>query len=228
MFNSAKNIKNLLLFATTMLIAGQAQAAKVCTLRSSSGTCLFWSGSLDCENLSASGIGNVAAVDGATLTCEALSPEYDPSRPEKGQEDLPVPVLALCLNHGENLPSGRNAISGVFTGIKPVVTTDLEKNGSVKNEKAHATLQQSELDQICQDEVNKNWSGLDAVPTKTKIKVRFQNPTTGDDVSQFFDCSLPNPGTLQYFPNPSDGSYVGNDGKPSGYLERRQFECKAL
>jgi hypothetical protein len=213
MYNSRKLIRNLLLFVTTLLIAAQAEAAKVCTLRSSSGTCLFWSGSLDCENLSASGLGD-AANEGATLTCEALPPDDTSDS---------VPVLVYCLNRGTNLPSGRNAISGVFTGSKQV--TAIDKNGSVKNERIHATLQQSELDQICQDDVNKNWTGLDAVPTRTKIKVSVFEGTV-DEVSQFFDCSLPNPDTLQYFPNPTTGNYVDDSGKPSGYLERRQFECK--
>jgi hypothetical protein len=182
------------------------EAYAVCTLRSSSGKCLFWSGSVDCENLNATGVGNVTK-DPKSLQCK-VDPPLNATN---------VPVIVFCSNNGGNVAPGVNGVldSG-FSGFATIFPSQVDRNGNVKgiNVKAQANATQlAQVTPICQNALNVNWYAIDIVPASASVAVKLVDDVTGLPIDEAkFDCVLPNPSTLGW-------------DKRAGKPERRQYNC---
>ena len=174
-----------------------------CYLRSSSGSCLFWSGSLDCEGISASGLGNVQ--DGNTaISCQVTSSGV---------------ALVFCQNSGGNIGIGANAFEpGEISGLSEVTPAQVSKNGSTKglSVKATANLSNPAFVAACEQQ-NKNWSPIDVVPVNGNVVVEVVEKNedgeyVGTGNKAEFHCELPNPETLSW-------------DKKQNRPERRQYAC---
>ncbi|MGE0822695.1 MAG: hypothetical protein AB7G75_06220 [Candidatus Binatia bacterium] len=160
----------------TILLATAANA-RVC-LFYQGGTCLFWSGSVECD-LNANGVGNVKK-DPKSLACNVVAQGTG---------------LLLCGNPGSKAKAapGIQVVTvpqnfGASTGI-----TSVDKNGV-----ATATVVTSAnlpgLDEFCP---NTNWVALDYVPCAASIEAELTDDI-GTISSATFSCTLPSCETLGY------------------------------
>lgn len=187
-------------------MVGTEAMARVCVLKSSSGICKVWSGSLSCEDLNATGVGNVEK-DPKSMGCRG-----NPIVPGS-----PMPVVVFCANNGENVAPGVNGILyGSISGFATIFPSQVDKNGVAKgiNVKASVTAEQlAQLDPICHAVLNENWFAAEAVPIDTLVQVNVIDDATDEIIDQaIFECHLPNPESLGW-------------DKKAKAPERRQFGC---
>jgi hypothetical protein len=182
--------------------------ARTCVLRSSSGACKVWSGSVSCENLNATGVGNVTKDDKYMGCMVSALP---------GGENA-FPVIVFCANNGGNVAPGVNAtIAGSLSGIATIFPEQVDKNGVAKgiNVKASPTDGQLDsLDTVCEAALNTNWFAIDVVPIDTLVSVLLLDDSMGEEVvdQANFECHLPNPESLGW-------------DKKANAPERRQYNC---
>ena len=184
-------------------IVGTEAIARVCVLRSSSGTCLYYSGSVECE-LNAD---HVNLKDNPELSCTVTPPTSPGS--EGG--------LLLCGNPGnkQKPASGIQVISipaansppsfGASVGIRK---QDIQ-NGVATVPPIFASPDLSQFNSFCP---NPGWIVLDYVPCQASIEAK-QSDQVGSIDTATFSCTLPNCNTLGY---------------TNGKFDRRQYECTQL
>lgn len=188
--------------AALLLMAAPSAMGAVCVLKSTSGTCKLWSGSVDCEDLNATGVGNVTK-DPKYLACDVQAPSGNTL----------VSGLVFCSNGGNNVAPGAQAfISGGFSGFATIFPSQVDRNGVARGVKVHAAVDQNglrQLDQYCQ---NANWYAIDFVPVQMGVSVNLLDATNTVIDTTTFQCSLPNPLTLGW-------------DKKAQKPERRQYNC---
>jgi hypothetical protein len=194
----------LLAISVASILATEAMAA-VC-IKTASGSCKFFTGSVSCEDLGANGVGNVIK-DPKSMSCEV--------GPLAGNNS--VPMLVYCSNGGGNVAPGVNAtISGISAGFATIYPGQVDKNGVAKGIKVKAEPtddQRAQLESICDATLNPNWYYVDSLPIDASIEVLLIDDTTQEILGNtLFNCHLPNPETLQW------------DNKAKA-PERRQYEC---
>lgn len=202
--------KPLLLIAIAVLAAPvyvpNADAA-VCLLRSSSGTCKYWSGSVECDDLNASKLGNVT-MDPKYMSC-GVSPT--------GDQPDGLDGLVFCSNGGDNVAPGRQAflLGPGFSGMTMISEYQVQKNGFASEIDVTAKLSEEGLyvlDQFCQ---NDNWYAVDFVPCAMDVTVAVVDEEGAVTDTKQFSCSLPQCDTLAW-------------DKLQQRPERRQYECSEL
>jgi hypothetical protein len=186
-------------------MVGTEAMARVCVLRSSSGQCKVWSGTISCEDLNASGVGNVVK-DPKSMGCRA-----------DALPGIAFTVIAFCANQGGNVAPGVSGIlASPLSGQATIFPSQVDKNGFAKgiNVKASPTPEQlAEADQACRDALNSNWFAVDVVPIDTLVSVNVIDDMTGEITqSASFECHLPNPDSLGW-------------NKKANAPERRRFDC---
>ncbi len=169
-----------LLSMSTVALLGTEANARVCLL-SQGGSCIFWSGSVECD-LTATGVGDIKH-DPKSLGCNINSTGTG---------------LLLCGNPGAH----HNAAPGiqVVTVPESFGSTTAIKNVD-KNGKASATVITSpdltSLNSFCP---NTNWVALDYVPCTPSIDAALLDQDGTLD-SATYSCTLPSCETLGYDPN---------------------------
>jgi hypothetical protein len=193
--------------AMAAFLNGGGGSGDYCTSNPTSPLCLY-SGSLSCEKIAASGLGNVS-LDDKYVACYGLPlPDGDGT----------IPVVVFCANKGGNVAPGVQAVSPVqFTGESTIFPAEVDDNGHATDLKVHSVLspeELAELDQACHDALNKNWFAVDAVGIDMLVKVFLWDDPDGNTVLDELDytCHLPN------------GESLGWDKKAQA-PERRLYEC---
>jgi hypothetical protein len=193
----------LLGISMSVLVWSEA-SAKVCVLKSATGACLYWSGSVECQ-INATGVGNVLKTP-TYLGCEASGSEW---------------VLG-CGNPGSNnlLAPGNNAVyvSGDLSGAVELSPEQVSQNGQAlatayaKPTEAFLAYLNSNFLTECP---NPNWVIKDAVPCNMTVKdvlleeIGGEICITGEAV---FNCTLP------------DCENLGVNSVTKTF-ERRQYSC---
>lgn len=207
------NQKNVL-FALLGLAVGAmvipAANAGTCLMKSSSGACLMYTGSVRCEDLNASGLGNVNK-----------DPKYWSCKVEKPLDNTVLPGIVYCGNKGGNIGVGAQAwIANGFSGLATITPSQVDKNGFASGGLVSATAnaaQLAALDYVCWSQ-NSNWNAIDFVPTAMSVAVQVLDENgvltyTGSQLNETtFDCVLPNPETMTW-------------DKKAGTPERRAYNC---
>jgi len=176
-----------------MFIVPQVMA-QTC-LYSLGGSCLFWSGSVSCENLSATGLGNVAK-DPTYIRCTANATAADPTQ---------LAGVVFCSNKGGNVAPGINGfILDSLTGAATINQSQVDSNGNATGISVHATPTAEDLAYLTTNVCmlhNKNWFAIDFVPAAMTVNVQ-----TVDDDTPSLLTSIVDPTTgLQLYPNGTDG-----------------------
>ena len=191
------------IFGISMIaIVGTEAVAAVCALRSKSGTCLFWSGSVECD-LNADQIGSLK--DKPELSCTVT-----PSTSVGLQGGL-----LTCGNPGANRKTspGVQVVSVPPASAPPFFgkSTGIQKQ-DIQNGVASVTIitspDLSRLNSFCP---NPNWVVLDYVPCQASIEAK-QSDTVGPIDTKTFSCTLPSCSTLGFDP-------------VTGKFDRRQYDC---
>jgi hypothetical protein len=165
-------------FAIGMVaILGTESMARVCTLRSTSGTCLFWSGSVECD-LNADQVGSLK--DKPELTC-SVQPTGDGA--------------ILCGNPGSKQKPA-SGVQIVFISSSSVPTfskSELIEKGEINNGVAYKVVTAepsafvlSQLNSFCK---NTGWVVLDYVPCQANIEAK-QSDNLGSIDAAMFNCNL--------------------------------------
>jgi len=184
-------------------ILGTESVARVCTLKSSSGTCLFWSGSVECD-LNADQVGSLK--DNPELSCTVT-----PSSVAESQGGL-----LLCGNPGrkQKPASGIQVISIPAASSPPSFGASIGiqkqniQNGVATVPPISASPNLSQFNSFCP---NPSWVVLDYVPCQASIEAK-QSDTVGPIDTKTFSCTLPSCSTLGFDP-------------VTGKFERRQYQC---
>ncbi len=188
------------------LSATGAEAA-VCKLRSSSGTCLFWSGSVEGALITDTTVhkGDSAAV---TATPIFLS----------GAGQISPSGMILCKNQGNNVSPGIQAlfVSSGYNIVQTGTSSSFTKNGNITT----TTVIANQADQAALNALaaqwcpNGNWKIIDTVPCSASIASSIA------DESATFAC------TLDYPPTSSCQTLQWTiTGKGSASFERRQYNA---
>ena len=192
----------LLGISLTALVGNEA-SARVCVMRSPTGACLVWSGSIEC-GIGATGVGNVLQ-DPVTLSCTAT-----------GTDQWAV----ACGNPGSNTwtAPGINLVtfSGTVSGEYQLTPADVNRNGQAYGY-AVAKPSDSLLSAIHDAGAcpNLNWIAIDAVPCTMQVR-DMQLDALGCITSDaYYNCTLPDCGTLGW--NTSTQMF-----------ERRQYVCTQI
>jgi len=168
----------------------------------------YWTGSVSCENIRVTGLGNVS-LDPKFLACTANAVD----------EQVGTPVVVFCANNGGNVAPGVQAfLAAPIGGITTIFPDQVDKNGTAKNLKVHAEAtpeQLQALNTVCQDALNINWFAVDVVPIDALIKVLVLDDQNGTLQEKDALCHLPN------------GESLGWDKKAQA-PERRQYDCTEL
>ena len=204
------NLKTLLLGMVVLLsqlLACDAMA-RVCLLRSASGSCTFWSGSVECEDLNANGIGNVKK-NPTYMACSVLPP---PLATE-------VEGMLFCSNGGGNVAPGVQAfVVNGFKGLATITPSQVDKNGFASGINVKASIPPSllgpnpadpSLAQYCQ---NSNWWAVDFVPSSMSVDVNVLDSSGTVVDTEHYLCTLPHPETLTW-------------DKFAKRPERREYDC---
>lgn len=183
-------------------ILGTEAVARVCVLRSTSGTCLYYSGSVECD-LNADQVGSLK--DNPELSCTVT-----PSTLAGSQGGL-----LTCGNPGANRKTspGIQVVSVPPSSAPPFFgkNTGIRKQ-DIQNGVAYVTVTTSpDLSQFISFCPNPNWIVLDYVPCQASIEAK-QSDTVGPIDTKTFSCTLPNCSTLGFDP-------------VTGEFERRQYQC---
>jgi hypothetical protein len=184
-------------------IVGTEAVARVCVLRSSSGTCLYYSGSVECD-LNADQIGPLSSEP--KLSC-IVTPSTLPD--SEG--------LLLCGNPGAK----KTASPGVQIVHVPgpespsfIISTWLITKNDIKGGVAYADFKTfadlSDFNSFCP---NLGWVALDYVPCEATIKAEQSDNISIVD-SKTFSCALQSCSTLTY------GLTVNGP-----RFERRPYQC---
>ncbi len=185
-----KFFKALLGIGAGLMFAPMAMAT--CSPTSLYGTCLWYTGSVWCNNLSAVGIGSTNNTD-KFMNCSIESTGTDASG-----NPLPIQGVLFCANKGGKVAPGVNAFANDgFTGTATITTSQIDTNGTAHgiNVEALATDQLASMNQYCQ---NPNWNAIDFVPSAMNTMVTVTD-SSGDVVStSTWYCELPNPDTLTW------------------------------
>jgi len=194
-----------LLAVSCVITLGSDASARVCLVKQG-GSCVFWSGSVSCENLNASGVGNVRK-DPKNMECSISAPAVASS----------IPGLVFSANNaGKVAPGAQASAASDFGGISTIFPGQVDKNGFASGINVKAALLDTELaqlDQFCQNDI---WFAIDFVPCAMQAKVTLVDEDTGDILGdETFDCQLPQCET------------IGWD-KKAQTPERRQYECVRL
>ena len=201
MFNKPTLLGAIIVTAGTLLFAADA-VARVCLLRSSSGVCRFWSGSVSCEELNASGVGNVNK-NPKSLECDINPPLEQPE----------IAGLVFCANNGGNVAPGVQAsVAESFTGEAQIFKSQVDKNGIASGINVTANADLASLDTVCADELNRNWTAYDFVPCEMTVAVNLVDESDEVLAGESHSCSLPQCATLQW------------DFK-ADRPERREYDC---
>lgn len=200
--NLVKSRSAMLTVAALFFFSAPSALGAVCVLKSTSGTCRLWSGSVECENLNATGVGNVTK-DPKFMACDVQPPAGNTL----------VSGLVFCSNGGSNVAPGAQAfLSGGFSGFASIFPSQVDRNGVARGVKVRAAVDQNglrQLDQYCQ---NANWYAIDFVPAQMDVSVNLLDATNTVIDSAMFRCSLPNPQTLAW-------------DKKAQKPERREYTC---
>jgi hypothetical protein len=193
-----------------MMIASDAEA-RVCLLRSTSGQCVFWSGSVECENLGTGGAGaedkssfgrSVAAARAMGCAVSSLD-----------EESAGITGIAFCADKdGKSVTPVEAALAAGFGGEAEIQPGNRDGKGAVfgLNVRARAAGEQlRELDQYCGGE---GLSAVDFVPCQMTAKVRLVGDRNSVLDGAEFACHLPQCETLAWDPE-------------TGRPERREYEC---
>jgi len=194
-----------LLAVSCVVTLGTDTYARVCLVKQG-GSCVFWSGSVSCENLNASGVGNVRK-DPKNMQCSISSPAVASE----------IPGLVFCANNGGNVAPGAQAsVASDFGGISTIFPGQVDKNGFASGINVKAELSDTQLatlDQFCQ---NDTWFAIDFVPCAMQATVTLVDEDTGEILGdETFDCQLPQCETLAW-------------DKKAQTPERRQYQCGRL
>jgi len=192
-----------LLGMSLVALFGNEASARICTLRSATGACLVWTGSIEC-GISATGIGNVTD-DRVLLACTATG---------NGE------WVVACGNPGSNnwTAPGVNVVNyaGTLTASYQLTPADIDHNGrAYVNVFAPPGIDL--LEDLTQQGAcpNLNWSAIDAVPCNMTLIDQQLDATGCVTAEALFNCSLPECETL------------GWDAAAQKF-ERRQYQCTQI
>ena len=196
----------LLGISLTALVGNEA-SARVCVMRSTTGACLVWSGSIEC-GIGATGIGNVIN-DPVALGCEAtvINQPWVVGCGNPGSKDLMAPGVNLVY------------FTASLEAAQFLTQGDVDRNGraylnifAIPDSELLQAIEAADPD-ICP---NPNWSVMDAVPCAINSLKDVQLDVDGCITSDaFYSCTLPNCNTL------------GIDKKTKRF-ERRQYDCTLI
>jgi len=194
-----KRLIMVLLAMSLVLVLVAQPSAKVCVFKLG-GTCLAWSGSLECS-IAASGLGN-CLEDPSTFTCTGSAT---------------TTWLVACGNPGTNnwTAPGINLVyfDGTLSGDYTVTEQDCSKNG-----RADVTVYADPNADLLAAAVaagacpNNNWVAIDAVPCNMTLVDREYDSSDCLVADATFDCSLPDCETLGW-------------DSVTQHFERRQYNC---
>jgi len=180
--NTRSVLIGLLGVGAVWIFASQSWAP-TCALRSSSGSCLFWSGSVAGDPL-------VTDSEGSLTKHPVITLEVTPT-------GAPPTGVIACANQGSHNTSP--GIQTVFvldaTSIGTFLVGTSITKGDVKNGIATLTNVltkpiQSKLDTLVGNCPNSNWTVVDFVPCSASITVALSNDSGGIDSASFPSCTL--------------------------------------
>lgn len=184
-----------------MVALGWSEAsARICVLKSATGACLVYSGSIEC-GISATGVGNAVNED-VYLACTATGTDL---------------WRVVCGNPGskEWTSPGINLVyfSGTVYGEYLLQNYDVDRNGRAYGY-AVASPSDSLLFAITEAGAcpNSNWSALDALPCTMQVRDMQLDANHCVTADAYYDCFLPDCETLGWDIN-------------TQMFERRQYEC---
>ena len=190
-----RNFSYTLLGIALSTMIAPAAMAKTCLLRSTSGACLFYVGSVECTDLGAKGFGT---GDDKSFKCSVTPP---------GGADV-FPGIVFCQNSGAagTVPYGANFYlsSGELSGTT-ALSQYLDGNGKAIGGKVSIDLiqdpeTQAALDGVCHTQQNDNWTAKALVLQAMDATVQVVD-SAGDVLqnnSTSFHCYLANPDALYY------------------------------
>jgi hypothetical protein len=203
------------------LFATAADAA-ICLAKSSSGACLLWSGSVNCENLNASGLGNVSKTDTAFI-CNVSGPVVNGAV-------QPLTGTVFCSNGGGTAPVGLNAYGpGTIDGAQTITPDMVDKNGFASGGFVHSSLTQDQLDSLTQSvcmNQNKNWYAIDFVPDSMSVTISAVTISCTTDSNGVETCTqtVVKNDTITYLCSLPPNTTVGWD-KFAGTPDAIQYSC---
>jgi len=216
-----KSLYTFLALAASMFVVPQVMA-QMC-LAYNGGSCVYWSGSVSCEDISAGGLGNVP-TDGSYIVQCQVNPIYNPNT---GQNEFSGQLF--CANGGAKdgvgnvaaLPQQYGFLENTPAVGSSTIPAYLVQNGVAKNLNAMAKFTdflqlQGPID-ACANAINKNWYPYDFVPEAMTVTVSVIDTSTGEIVNnntETFGCEMP---SMLTDPLKWD--------KKAGTPERRQFTC---
>jgi hypothetical protein len=187
------------------LVPVQASAA-VCLVKNGS-TCVFWSGSVLCKNMTANQLGNVSGED-LTFECDingtvATGNYYDGY------------ALLVCGNPGSKSlasPGIQLVLAPLNFGTTVLIKTEDVSHNGVWKQDIHTEINQDQAEWLRQFCPNPNWVVWDYVPiTMEASGVLLDSDGNPIDEAQFL-CTLPDPLTLGW-------------DKKTQSIEARQYSC---
>jgi hypothetical protein len=180
------------------LVPVQASAA-VCLVKNGS-TCVFWSGSVSCDNANASGLGNVTK-----------NPKY------LGCGVQGTAGLIVCGNPGANqwtAPGIQLVTVPVSFGQIVVISANLVHNGYASTN-IIASASDSQLASLTQYCPNSNWTAIDYVPVDMTATVQLYDEDYNYLGDATYQCTLPDWETLTWDTDTQS-------------IERRQYDCERV
>jgi len=189
-----------LLVISVSAMSGTEAVAGTCALRSSSGTCLIWSGSVEGDIVTDS--------QGGISQHPMIDFEIHPTGTG----------LISCGNSGKNrktAPGVQIVTVNLTTDNFDFADTEAIQRSNVSNGVAAVTafalLSPDQLSALNVNCPNTGWTVEDGVPCDADIHIRLRNDMgTIDEVN--YQCTLPSCGTLQWI-------------EDEHRFERRQYEC---
>lgn len=178
-------------------------SARVCVLKSATGACLVWTGSIEC-GISATGIGNTIN-DPVFLACTATGTGlWAVACGNPGSNDWTAPGINVAY------------FEGTLSGAYQLTPADIDKNGRAYVN-VFAPPDDGLLFELTQQGAcpNSNWIAIDAVPCNMTLidqQLDAAGCVTADAV---FNCFLPECATLGW-----DAS--------AQKFERRQYQCTQM
>lgn len=193
----------LIVISLALAMASDAPAP-VCVLRVGS-TCVFWSGSVECE-ITAAGLGNIHK-----------DPKYVECNIE-GVEPHSISGLVYCGNPGANKHPAPGIqpgeFDGTFTGLQQIRKGDFDDNG-ISTTTAYAYLDESQLQTLNKYCPNPQWTAFNFVPCAFTTSVDLVDEDLNLIDTATFECVLPDCDTLGW-------------DKKEQIPERRQYQCNRL